>query len=686
MITTLSVTFLIALSGSLLTYFYDAGEENFLVRLCAGNIIGTAVFALAGFLFACAFGMNMTSVTLTLLTALLPLALLARRARRARLVADWQNFYAAIPAKWRSIIFYSAIIILLYFFFSQAIIFKPAGIFTGSSHNTGDLPFHLGAIFSFTDGQNFPAENPSFAFAKFTYPFMTDLATAFFVKLGADVAGAIVWQDIALCFSLLALFENFTFRLTKNRSAAKIAVIILMFGGGLGFVIFFREYWNDGRTLAEFVWHLPGDYTIREEGVRWGNPLTTLFLTQRSFLLGMPITLIVLTKLWEIFNVQPQNGKDVKQSSGEGKQPSPNEKPFSTFHFPFSIFFIGLLAGTLPLIHVHSLVVLFVVTAMLFLFSPGKWRAWTTFGAATTLIAVPELIWALTGSATHLTQFVDWNFGWDARGANILVFWAKNLGIFFPLLLTGVYFIYSRRKRRRMAEIAEAKVGGAESNYADRSDYPSQLPVANYQLLFFYIPFVVLFIISNSIKLAPWQWDNIKVLIYWFVASVPFVAWLLAACWKKNAIYKFIAAACLILLTLSGAIDVWRVASRQINYQDFNRDGMAIAEQIKLKTAPRALFLNAPTYNSAVVLSGRRSFMRYIGHLSSYGIDYEPREAEVERIYEGTALADTLLRENGIEYVIVSPEETANLNVNQDYFKKFPVIAESGAYRVYRVK
>jgi hypothetical protein len=118
----------------------------------------------------------------------------------------------------------------------------------------------------------------------------------------------------------------------------------------------------------------------------------------------------------------------------------------------------------------------------------------------------------------------------------------------------------------------------------------------------------------------------------------------------------------------------------------FSPDAIKIAEQIKQKTAPNALFLNAPTYNSAVVLSGRRSLMRYSGHLSSYGIDYASREAEVKRIYEGTALAEVFLRGNNIEYVLISPEERANLTVNEAFFSKYPVIAESGDYRVYQIR
>ena len=73
-------------------------------------------------------------------------------------------------------------------------------------------------------------------------------------------------------------------------------------------------------------------------------------------------------------------------------------------------------------------------------------------------------------------------------------------------------------------------------------------------------------------KLAPWQWDNIKVLIYWFVGSLPFVAVGLVWLFKQDKILKIVAVCCFIILILSGALDVWRTASGQINFNVFNAD------------------------------------------------------------------------------------------------------------------
>ena len=675
MFVSLVIILLITLSGLALTYLYDE-DAPLLVRLGAGNVIGAALFSLVVFLVGCFFGMTRATVLFSLVLALLPLGLFTGKDFRDGFFANFNDAKKTLDnAGWNKVLnfaYYAALLLVLYFFFDRAMLETKDGIYTGGSQNLGDLPFHLGAIFSFTEGNNFPPENPSFAGAKFTYPFMADLITAGLAKLGAGVREAMLMQNVFWGFALIVLLERFARKLTGSRLAGKITPLLLLFCGGAGFVIFLRDYWQDGRSFFEFLWNLEKDYTIRPEGLRWGNALVVLFITQRSLLLGLPLTLIVLTKLWELFS-----SENVKKRKSEKVEDAPETQTgfftFSRFRFP--VFFVGLLAGTLPLIHVHSLAVLFLVCAILFFFSLEKWQEWLAFGVAVSIVAVPELIWVMTGSATRLSEFVGWHFGWSAGKENYFVFWAKNLGLFIPLLVAALFVLLNRRNAE------ESGQPEAENRIAKDEGQRTK------DLLIFYLPFVLCFVVPNLVKLAPWEWDNIKVLIYWFVASAPLVAWLLVWLWEKGAAFKIVSAACLLALIFSGAIDVWRAISGQVNYQVFSRDAVAIAEQIKQKTPPNALFLNAPTYNSAVVLTGRRSLMRYSGHLSSYGIEYEPRESEVKRIYEGTALADAFLKKNNIEYVLISPEETGNLDkVNEAFFEKYPKIAEIGLYKVYKVK
>jgi hypothetical protein len=86
------------------------------------------------------------------------------------------------------------------------------------------------------------------------------------------------------------------------------------------------------------------------------------------------------------------------------------------------------------------------------------------------------------------------------------------------------------------------------------------------------------------------------------------------------------------------------------------------------------------------VLTGRQSLMRYTGHLFSHGINAYAREADVKRIYEGGGVSEILLRQYNIDYVLVSPEEKNTMKANEEFFKKYPVVAEAGQYRVYKIK
>ena len=657
----LSVIFiaLIALGGQAITYLF-LEEEGFMRRLAAGNIIGAAILGLAGFILASFFGLTVITVLIALLITLSPLALYKDKDRRHRVWLDWQRakgkFDGANFQKILRFAYYAFFFLLFWFFFERAMIETESGILTGASQNLGDLPYHLGAIFGFTDGQNFPPQNPSFSGARFSYPFIADFITACVMKLGVDVRTAMLVLNVSWAFSLLVLLEWFVVRLTGNKLAGRIAPFLLFFSGGLGFLWFFNDYLGQGKSLWEFLWNLPRDYTIGDK-FRWGNSMVTLFITQRSLLLGMPLTLIVLGYLWRVFSGEKEINRDEQGTFRLSDLRSP--------------FLVGLLAGTLPLIHLHSLAVLFIVGVFLFILRPQRWREWIAFGLGTAVIAVPELWWSMAGSANRATEFFGWHFGWDSGETNFFTFWIKNTGILIPVVIAGMATAYLVRK------------GDEEKGKRGEEESPDGVT-----LLLFYLPFAFCFFVSNVAKLAPWEWDNIKVLIYWFLGSIPFMALALAWVWKKSAGLKIIAVGCLIVLTLSGALDVWRTASGQIKNDVFDQDAVKTATRIKLATPPNALFLNAPTYNSAIALTGRRSLMRYIGHLMSHGIDYREREADLNRIYEGGATADLFLRKYEIDYVLISPLErqAQAFKVNEDYFRKYPVVIESGPYKVYKVK
>jgi hypothetical protein len=233
-------------------------------------------------------------------------------------------------------------------------------------------------------------------------------------------------------------------------------------------------------------------------------------------------------------------------------------------------------------------------------------------------------------------------------------FWLKNTGLFIPLVVTAILW---RGKGYLVPR----------------------------RLLVYYLPFTICFIVPNFIKLAPWVWDNIKILFYWWLASAPLVALLLARLWQQRGLRRILAVALFACVTFAGTLDVASIAMRSTAYGVFDAQGIAFAELIKRQTDPRSLIVHAPVHNHPSFLTGRRSLMGYPGHIWTHGLEYAPREAEIKRIYAGAPDAEALLRRYGVSYVVVGPLERNTANVNDQFFLRFTKVGEVGEYRLYKI-
>ena len=188
------------------------------------------------------------------------------------------------------------------------------------------------------------------------------------------------------------------------------------------------------------------------------------------------------------------------------------------------------------------------------------------------------------------------------------------------------------------------------------------------------------------VKLAPWIWDNVKVLFYWWLASAPLVALLLSRLWRSGPTQRAIAAALFVCLTFAGALDVGSIVTRTGEYQLFDPNGVRFAEVVKQQTQPRSLVMHAPVHNTPVFLSGRRSLMGYPGHIWTHGLDFGPRENEIKRIYAGAPDAEMLLARYDVDYAVVGPLEKLVLSVNEQFFSRYQKVGEAGEYRLYKIK
>jgi hypothetical protein len=186
--------------------------------------------------------------------------------------------------------------------------------------------------------------------------------------------------------------------------------------------------------------------------------------------------------------------------------------------------------------------------------------------------------------------------------------------------------------------------------------------------------------------MAPWIWDNIKVLYYWWLASAPIVALLLAKLWREGPIRRTAAIVLFVCVILAGALDVASMTLHSGKYDIFDSSGIAFAELIKEKTPPRALIIHAPVHNTPVFLTGRRSLMGYPGHIWTHGLQYLQRESEIKRIYLGTSDAEQLMKNYGVDYAVVGPLEKLVVPVNEAFFSRFEKVGQVGEYSLYKVR
>ena len=658
MIASLILALLVTLSGAVVTYLYDENAP-FGARLCSGACVGLAALGVVGFVVASLIGLTGTSVLISAVLCLMPAAVLLSPNVRNTVLEDLvvqakriRGFFNRPDADTGIyIVFYAFIAIVFWKVFSRAMISDVTGVSTGLLNNFGDLPFHLSVITGFAFGDNFPPQDPTYAGVNFTYPFISDFVAAMFVKCGASLQSSMFIENFILGLAFVGLLHRWALALIRDRLAAVITPLLVLFNGGFGWVLLFTKANESQEGLMGVLQNLPPSLTVIPETTwRWGNAISALLIPQRGFLMGLPLAVIVFTQWWLATDIDP-----VPFTQNRSRKERPKQPPPSTVPVPVRrMIAAGVAAGLLPLVHAHTFVVVMAMGAMIALLIP-RWREWITFFVIASVIAIPQLYWSTAHSAVNAGAFVGWEVGWDHGQENPVWFWFKNTGLFIPLIVAAIL------------------LRGDEYLIKKR-------------LLLFYLPFTLCFIVPNFMKLAPWIWDNIKVLFYWWLASTPLVALLLASLWRQGSIKRIASVVLFVTLTLAGGIEVAGIALGSTKYGLFDDSAVRFSELVKQQTPPRALILHAPVHNTPVFLTGRRSLMGYPGHIWTHGLNFVRRENEIKRMYLGGNDAEQLLYNYQIQYVVVGPLERLVMPVNDQFFSQYPKVGEIGEYELYKVQ
>lgn len=507
--------------------------------------------------------------------------------------------------------------------------YRPDGWYAGHINLYGDLLLHLAFINKFLQNQPLFTQSPIFASPKPNYPPMADFITAQiarFVGISDSLLIVTFFIGLILIFSVRKLIFDFV----KNESIVFITLLLFLFNGGFGFVFFFEDYLASGKPILDFIFNLPREYTnIQPEGYWWMNSLLAYFLPQRGFLFAFPITLLVFHFLYQ----------GVKHKK---------------YH---QILIAAVFTGLLPLFQLHSLIVLFFICILaaptsIFLTNRKYYliKTWFVYGALSLLIALP--IFSLISNHTNAFEFIKYHPGWTSH-ENIFSFWFKNLGLFLPVLLAALIWLFLKKRR----------------------------------LFLLYLPFLFIFIISNLFIFQPWDFDNSKLLIYWYFASCVVVSYFIYWYLLKETLPKKVFAIILItIMIFSGSIDIFRTFTSATYYKIFSTTDIDVANQVKTLTPKNSTFITAHNHNNPIVsVAGRSTLLGFQGWVWSHGYNYFQREEDIKNIYTGSSNANNLISNYKVSYITVGPMERQTFSINENYLKNFPVINIGEGWKIYDV-
>lgn len=606
-------------------------------RISWGVVIGLAVGSLAAYFLALFLPITVAGTVVLGLAILLATALLHPLSLwRSRLRADFSH----LAARWcrRELIpllmvtaFFGLLFLNLFFF--HLVIERTDGLYVGEINTYADLPRHLAYINSFVKARNIPPQQPFFTGERLTYHFAMDFLSALMILWGTSLTIALALPAFVLCSALVILLYYLGYRLSGSHWAAALALVLFFFSGGLGFIYFFKDTQEAGLNLLQGFLQITRlatkEYTdIGHANLHWPNIITANLMPQRAILLGLPLSIIILSLLW-------------------GAVQRGGRRTFIA---------AGVLLSLLPLVHMHSLVALAIILVPLCLLFPR--REWLFFLASSLPLLAVEM--ALVFPQTAFSgRFFRYQWGWMSQvGAaqdSIILFWLKNAG---PLLLLLILALLRPSFRR--------------STFGR-----------------FFLPFVLLFVVGNIVLFQVYVWGNQKILLYWYLLSTVVVAEFLVSKWRRRDIYvSALLGVLATLVVLSGFLDVYRNSlPNSRGWRIFNSVDFEASTFLEEHTPPHAIFLTPQEHtNMVAVLAGRQTLLGWELVPYGHGIPYEKRQEDIRLMYQGAEECESLLREYAVDYVLISPVASKQYQANISYFEdRFPLVFENERYQIFQV-
>jgi len=515
---------------------------------------------------------------------------------------------------------------------SSALVYQSDALWAGQKNIWSDWPYHLGIVSSFAFGDNFLPQNILFSGLPLSYHYLSDLTPAAFVLFGLDPAEALCLHSFVLSVIAALCIWAFARRLLRRPNVATLAMVLFLLGAGLGWITTVARF--DAThdllgTLTTAPWDQAGQDAMH---IRFFNPYTAFLMSQRAYLYGLPLLMLSATILLRASRTR------------------------STREFIAA----GVIAGLLPLSHLPTLLAFAIVTpflALLLSSPPWKlpWRGWIAFGVVWIVVSAPQLAIQLGGGAGALSSLRP-VVGWVADPDPWWWFWVKNVGLYGILAIVGLVSARTLAPR------------------------PRRLLAA----------FMVVFVVANLMAFQPWDWDNHKILVYWFLAAAFISAAVVARAWRatRNVAIRGLLVFAVATMVASPVLESLDMLIGNGRYPMISTEQIEVAREVRDVTPPGSLLVTGMGHHDPIMmLSGRQLLMGYWGQLWVSGIPYEARQKDALEILTLGPGADALIKSYGVDFVVISTDDVREVGAAMDgYRARFPTVIETPNYAVFDVR
>jgi hypothetical protein len=548
-----------------------------------------------------------------------------------------------------------------------------------SPNNLGDLSLHITWIRNFASGVRLWPDNPIYAFSKLRYPAGIDLFNALLCVLHVDLIRGLVWTGL---LASLATFYAFF------RWGGTFGVAGFLFNGGIAGFQFFKalKFLDYQGTQADIV-HRP---------IAWKSIALSMFVTQRGWLYAIPAGLILLWHWREkYFRKTPANDVDLSAPDASSAEADANadaaeaQAPVATDNGnpatavnarsnsrgPLPFWVELSLYASMPLFHVHTFIALTIVLLIALFFERLAWpkifsdapiRRHAAALLSAALIPATFFVWLVTDQF-RAKSLLKWHPGWvqDSSdfGAPFFRIGPKDFGTDVPFLWTiaqktwnGViapFFQFWLTNFGLWVLLTLALVALCIWRAWKAGWRWGRTPPAD---IAFVLPAVVIFVIGYFVQTAPWDWDNLKLMVWGYFLILPFLWSDLLARWA----FPERAVTCVALFA-SGFVTL--LGGLTAGHPGFGLIDRARLDAIGTVVRPlpvEARFAAYPTYNHPLLLQGRKVVLGYPGHLWTQGFDYNSANSKLTALMRGAPNWRETAQSLGVRYVFWGRDETAN--------------------------